>query len=314
MLTTLARAVQERLAAGPSHGALLRPSGSVGRVAFGALERSGDVQSAGKGGSGNGGGRGHRVCDRTLDGRRGAAVALADVRAEQLHIAAGRLRAAGHTVTAITTDVAVEDDIRQLIVTTVETYGGLDILHNNAALLTPEIVSKDTMIADVDASDFQRVLSVNVVGYLLGAKHAIPHMISRGGGVIINTSSIAGLQADLVLPMYATSKAAIVGLTRNIATQYGKQGIRAVAVAPGIVLTDSVKENLSEEVIAGLVRHSLAPRWPARGRCLSRRVPGFGGAAQITGITIPIDGGLSAHFPTYAEVLEARAAEPDSPR
>ena len=154
---------------------------------------------------------------------------------------------------------------------------------------------------------FADVLRVNVIGYMVGAKHAVPHMVRRGGGVVINTTSNAGLQAELIRPMYGTSKAAIIGLTRNIATQYGKQGVRSVAVSPGVILTPSVKANVSEEAVARLARHSLTPR-VGTPEDVAELVAFLASdeAGFITGITIPVDGGLAAHFPTFAEELDAR--------
>jgi NAD(P)-dependent dehydrogenase (short-subunit alcohol dehydrogenase family) len=104
--------------------------------------------------------------------------------------------------------------------------------------------------------------------------------------------------------MYGTSKAAIIGLTRNIATQYGKQGIRSVAIAPGIILTPAVEATVPPEAREAITRHSLSPRAGVPADiAFAVAFLASDEAEFITGITIPIDGGLTAHFPTYADEL-----------
>lgn len=237
---------------------------------------------------------------------RGASVVVADINAEAGEAVAAGIRERGQHALAVATDVSDEAQVQHLVDTAVSTFGGVDILHNNAALLSPDVIARDTQITDIDPALFERVLRVNVIGYTLTAKHVIPQMIGRGGGVIINTSSAAGVLGELIRPMYGTSKAAIIGLTRNIATEYGKQGIRSVAIAPGIILTPSVQATVPPEARAAITRHSLTPR-AGLPTDIAYAVAFLASdeAGFITGITIPIDGGLTAHFPTYAEELAA---------
>jgi NAD(P)-dependent dehydrogenase (short-subunit alcohol dehydrogenase family) len=135
----------------------------------------------------------------------------------------------------------------------------------------------------------------------------------REGGVIINTSSAAGVLAELIRLTYGTSKAAIIGLTRNIATQYGRQGIRSVAIAPGIILTPAVAATVPAEMQNALLRHSLVPR-PGQPEDIGYTVAFLMAdeASFITGITIPVDGGLTVHFPSYAEELEAQSGNAEA--
>jgi NAD(P)-dependent dehydrogenase (short-subunit alcohol dehydrogenase family) len=238
---------------------------------------------------------------------RGAAVVLADIAAEAAQATAAEIRAAGAQAIAVATDVSDEQQIRNLIAVSVREFGGLDALHNNAALLSPEVMAKDVDIVDIDADVFLRILRVNLVGYALAAKHAIPHLLARGGGVVINTGSVTGVLAEHARPMYGASKAAVIGFTRNIATQYGKQGIRSVSISPGVIQTPALKKAIPKDEIARLIRHGLSPRAgePEDIACLVAFLVSDE-AGFITGIDIPVDGGLTAHWPTYAEELDAR--------
>jgi len=255
-------------------------------------------------GSGSGIGR----ATATVLAERGASVVIADINPAAAKTVADELQERGLSALAVTVDVSDEGQIVSMVEAAVSEFGGLDLLHNNAALLGPEVISRDLAIVDLDAELFAQVLRVNVTGYLLSAKHAIPHMLERGGGVIINTSSAAGVLAELIRPMYGTSKAAIIGLTRNIATQYGRQGIRSVAIAPGIILTPAVAATVPAKMQSALLRHSLVPR-PGQPEDIAYTVAFLMSdeAAFITGITIPVDGGLTVHFPSYAEELDAQS-------
>jgi NAD(P)-dependent dehydrogenase (short-subunit alcohol dehydrogenase family) len=254
--------------------------------------------------TGSGAGIGQATAEVLAD--RGASVVVADINAAAGEAVAAGIRDRGQHAVAVATDVSDEAQIQHMVETAVSTFGGVDILHNNAGLHSPELIAHDTEIAAIDAALFERVLRVNVIGTTLAAKYVIPRMISRGGGVIINTSSATGVLGELTRPMYGTSKAAIIGLTRNIATEYGKQGIRSVAIAPGIILTPSVQAAVPREAQEAITRHSLTPR-AGLPTDIAYAVAFLASdeAGFITGITIPIDGGLTAHFPTYAEELAA---------
>lgn len=256
-----------------------------------------------------GSGSGIGKATATVLAESGASVVIADINGAAADALAYELTERGLSAIAVATDVGREDQIVRMVDAAVNTFGGLDFLHNNAALLSPEVTSRDLAITDTDASLFAQVLNVNVVGYLLGAKHAIPHMLARGGGVIINTSSGAGIQAELVRPMYGTSKAAIIGLTRNIATQYGRQGIRSVAIAPGPILNPAIAAHIPPEMRGIFTRYSLVPR-AGKPEDIAHLVAFLMSdeAGYITGITIPVDGGLSVAFPTYADEVDSHSS------
>jgi NAD(P)-dependent dehydrogenase (short-subunit alcohol dehydrogenase family) len=210
---------------------------------------------------------------------------------------------------AVEVDTSVEESVREMTRIAREHFGRLDILHNNAAALGLDVIGRDGDITEMDLDVWERTMAVNVRGVMLGCKYAIPAMLEHGGGVIINTASATGLQAELSRPGYGTSKAAIIGLTRNVATQYGKQGIRCVAIAPGIVLTPAARRNLSAEHVIMFERHALTPH--AQEPEEIARVVVFlasDDASSITGAVIPVDGGLSCHGSAYAEEIAGRAS------
>lgn len=183
----------------------------------------------------------------------GAFVAIADFNekgAKQLAETLGQ-RAIGLFV-----DVGEEQSIQEAIEQTVATFGGLDILCNNVGLTN---LQKDLDVERIDLEEWDRLMNVNVKSVLIGTRYAIPHMRQRGGGSIINTASMAGFFGDSIRSAYGASKAAVVNLTRYIASQYGKDRIRCNAVAPGLILTPAARNNLSDELLQTFERHNALP-------------------------------------------------------
>lgn len=246
--------------------------------------------------------------------RQGASVVLADRFGDPAEAAAAAIRAEGGAAIAVTADVAEEDQVRAMIDAAVRHFGRLDALHNNAALVDPVVLAGDVSILDLDPALFDRILRVNLIGYALGAKHAAPHIIKQGGGAIINTGSVTGVSGEHVRAMYGSSKAGVIGLTRNIAVQFGKQGVRCVSISPGLIVTPALQAGIPRDEIDRLVDHMLLarPGRPADIGYLSAFLISDAGS-YITGIDIPVDGGLVAHWPTLAEERRAahqRAAQP----
>jgi NAD(P)-dependent dehydrogenase (short-subunit alcohol dehydrogenase family) len=235
---------------------------------------------------------------------QGAAVLIADINGPGAEAVAAELTGKGLAAIPMTVDVEDERQIEAMVAKAVEEFGGLNILHNNAALFAPEVLAKDLTVVELDAEVFLRVLRVNVLGYALGAKHAIPVMIEGGGGVIINTASTTGQASESARPMYGTSKAALLGLTRNIATHHGKDGIRCVSISPGIIVTPTVAAALPAEYLEHSLMHNLSTRL-GRPEDIGNLVAFLASdeAGFITGVDIRADGGLLSHFPSYAEDL-----------
>jgi NAD(P)-dependent dehydrogenase (short-subunit alcohol dehydrogenase family) len=233
----------------------------------------------------------------------GASVLAADLNGEGTDAVSAELNERGFDARGFGADVGDEASIQAMIETAVSSFGGLDILHNNAADSDPALMSRDLDIVGLDTEVWDRTLRVNLRGPMLGCKYAIPHMVERGGGSIINTSSASGLTGDASRAAYAASKAGLQSLTQSVATQYGKQGIRCNAIAPGVIATPALEANVPSEQLAVYLGNTLTPRL-GRPEDIAAAVVFLASdaAAFITGQILSVDGGLLAHHPALAEI------------
>ncbi len=190
--------------------------------------------------TGGANGIGYAAVERFAE--EGAKVILADYDEATGINAASKLRDSGFDVTFIQVDVANRESVQQLIDRTVETYGGIDILINNAG------ITRDAMLAKMEPSNFQQVLDVNLTGVFNCTQSALPHLIAKGKGKIINTSSVSGVYGNVGQTNYAASKAAVIGMTKSWAKELGRKGINVNAVAPGFTRTAMV-EKMPENII-----------------------------------------------------------------
>jgi len=238
----------------------------------------------------------------------GATVVVADIHAERAVALAAAL---GPSASAQAFDAADVASIERLVLGTVQRFGRLDVLHNNAALSAPEVHARDRNAIDIEFALWDQVMAVNLRGYLAGCKYALPTMIAQGCGAIVNTASTGGYSGDPSRLAYSVSKAAILGLTRQIATQHGAQGVRCNAVAPGLVLTPGTR-GAAAAVIEVMQRHLLTPGIGepediAALVCFLASAE----ARYINGQSYIADGGMLAHNPAMADLLDMmRAATP----
>lgn len=224
-------------------------------------------------------------------GAEGARVVLVDIDERGAEAVADAIRTAGGEASAFRADVARPADAEAMIAHAVTTFGGLDVLDNNA--------TSGTMgrVADMDVADWERVVAVNLTAPFLAARHAIPVMLARGGGVIVNISSAAGVQAEEGLAAYASAKAGLLALTRNIAAEYGRHGIRCNAICPGAVLTPPTRAFIAavDGIQARMERANPLRRLAAPEELAAVVVfLASDDASFVNGATIMVDGGATA--------------------
>lgn len=263
--------------------------------------------------TGAGGGVGAATARRLA--QEGAAVVVADLRGDAAVAVADDIVAAGGTASAVTADVSVEDDVAAMVAAAVERYGRLDVLHNNAAALGADVHLRDGDLVDLDVGVWDQTLAVNARGVMLGCKHAVPPMRASGGGAIVSTSSVSALVGDDVRAAYGASKAAVIALTRYVASMYGRHGIRCNAVAPGLVMSDTARGALSPELLAELTAERLLA-WVADPADIAGTVAWLASdeARCITGQTLVVDSGTTAHRPRHAMRAMSEARKADTPK
>ncbi|MFA5619983.1 MAG: SDR family oxidoreductase [Weeksellaceae bacterium] len=200
-----------------------------------------------------------------------------------------KMNADGYSTIFVKTNVADEADIANLVEQTVAKFGKLDIMFANAG------INIESTLENLETDDWQKVIDVNLKSVYLSDRYAIKQFRKQGsGGVIINSGSIHSLVAREGLAAYAATKGGVKLLTQQIAAEVSKDGIRAVAIAPGYIKTP-LMNTLSQEVIDNLV--SLHPIGRLGEPIEVARTVLFlasDDASFITGITLPIDGGYTA--------------------
>ncbi|MGQ0570651.1 MAG: SDR family NAD(P)-dependent oxidoreductase [Armatimonadota bacterium] len=226
--------------------------------------------------------------------REGARVIGCDVNDAAGHETVALVSAAGGDMVFITADVSREADVAQVVRNGVERYGKLDILYNNAGIGPPT----DSIATELPLDIFEWVMRVNVNGVFLFSKHAIPHLVRNGGGSVINVASIAGLVGGGVLPItaYGTSKAAVIGLTKQLAVQFARHRVRVNAVCPGPIETPILEPFFTDPE----VKRRFSARVPIGRMGVPADVVNLclylasDESSFMTGSIIVIDGGITA--------------------
>jgi NAD(P)-dependent dehydrogenase (short-subunit alcohol dehydrogenase family) len=217
----------------------------------------------------------------------GAKVVVADIDEARGEAVAADLGASGAFKE---TDVSNADAVQALVDFTVERFGGLHVIFNNAGISSP----RQSFLQD-DFASFDRVMRVNVLGIMLGSQRAARHMKGHGGGAIVNTTSIGGINAGGGLMTYRAAKAAVIHFTRSIAVELARYGIRVNCVAPAHIATP-----INTDYDVGRIVELMQPL-QRRGspRDVANAVVYLASerAAQVTGVVLPVDGGTTAGRP-----------------
>jgi NAD(P)-dependent dehydrogenase (short-subunit alcohol dehydrogenase family) len=161
----------------------------------------------------------------------GARVVVVDLNAEGARRVAGEIGAAGGTAIAVEADVATAAGAEAMVGAATRTYGRLDVVHSNATQ------GDVALVGDTSLTGWERTIGVNLTAPFLAARAALPTMIAQGGGVFVHMSSGAGILAEHGFGAYGAAKAGVLSLTRSIAIEYARHGVRAVAICPGAIAT-----------------------------------------------------------------------------
>ena len=218
--------------------------------------------------------------------RKGAAVMLADVEAEAGHEVVSSIEDEGGTAAFTETDVTNLDQAQTLAETTVEQFGGIDVLVNNAG------ITRDATLKKMSEEAFDQVVDVNLKGVFNCTKAALPHLTESNAGRILNAASIVGRYGNFGQTNYVATKSGVIGMTKTWARELGRDGVTVNAVAPGFVNT-AMMETVPEKVIDDLTDQTPLgrlgdPEDIADAYCFLASDE----AAFITGAVLAVDGGL----------------------
>jgi NAD(P)-dependent dehydrogenase (short-subunit alcohol dehydrogenase family) len=224
----------------------------------------------------------------------GASICAADVDLRAAEETAAQCASAfAHRV-----DVADETSVKAMMGATAERFGGIDVLYNNAGISPGD----DASVLDTSVEAWDRVQAVNTKGVFLCCKHGIPHLLARGGGSVINVASFVAIVGAATSQIsYTASKGAVLSMTRELAVQFAREGVRVNALCPGPVETPLLLSIFGDDP-AALARRQV--HWPT-GRLAKPREVVLGAlflasdeSSYVTGTTFLVDGGLTAAYVT----------------
>jgi len=230
-----------------------------------------------------------------LFGQEGAKVMCADLDGEGAERVARQIADSGGEAASTRVDVSVGADVERMVRETVERWGRLDVLLNNAGIvfLLP--------LTQVSEEQWDRLMNVNLKGVYLGCKYAIPQMVGQGKGVIVNTASIAGLLGFATYDTYCASKGGVVQLTKALAVEFASMNVRVNCVCPGIIDTAMLDRGVVEQGLDKAAFVAMAGQSHPMGRigraeevAAAILFLASDEASFITGVALPVDGGLWA--------------------
>jgi NAD(P)-dependent dehydrogenase (short-subunit alcohol dehydrogenase family) len=227
----------------------------------------------------------------------GAKVVLTDVADEAGEAVAAEIATSGGTAAFVHADISNENDARTMIETAVSRFGGLDVLYNNAGVM----LGSDGSVDSTDASVWDTTLAINVKGVAFGCKYGVPAMIDSGGGSIINVASfVAWLGAATSQTAYTASKGAVLAMTREIAVEYARKGVRCNALCPGPIDTPLLAELLSDPARRQrrFVHIPMGRLGHAEELAKAALFLASDDSSYMTGASLIVDGGITAAYVT----------------
>lgn len=233
--------------------------------------------------------------------RDGASVAIADINMDGAKAVVETIVAEGGKARAISCDILKEEDIEGAVSDTVDTFGSLDVMFNNAAALPLDLLKSDQTILTISTEGWDQMMAGVLRPVMLGCRYAVLQMQKQAsGGSIINTSSMYGVSPFNLQPGYGTAKAGVTMLTQYVATAFGGDGIRCNAIAPSMIRTDLLESLIPEELIDINTDNTLTGKLGTPDDIAN--IVAFlasEDSAYLTGQLIRADGGTTAHLPTY---------------
>jgi NAD(P)-dependent dehydrogenase (short-subunit alcohol dehydrogenase family) len=226
--------------------------------------------------------------------QEGMKVAAADRDRAAARAVADQITSTGGYAAAMEFDITQESSYEELIAATVKEFGGLDGLFNVAADLSDRNIGRDTDVTSVPLDVWQHTIDVTLTGYMYGIRHALPRLIARGGGSIVNTMSSIVWIGEPQRVAYQAAKSGLVGLSRHTATVGGKHGVRCNAIAPGVTLTAAALRTLTEQEQQQMLASVRSPRL-GKPEDIAAMVAFLlsDDGAYVNGQTILVDGGAN---------------------
>ena len=224
-----------------------------------------------------------------LFAQEGAKIVAVDVNDAEGEKTVSEIKATGGEAIYTHADISKAADCENMVKAAEDQFGKLNVMFNNAGIMD----SRDDNALVTEEEVWDLTMAINLKGVFLGCKYGIAAMQRAGGGSIINTASNSGIAGDLARVAYGTSKGGIITLSKYVATQYGKQGIRCNAIAPGLILSHSVDHFGGERYVAMLEEHHLTPR-VGRPEDIANTVVFLASeeSSFITGQIIHVNGGI----------------------
>ncbi len=233
----------------------------------------------------------------------GAKVVMVDINDEIGKAVEADMLSKGYEALYVHCDISQEEQIKNAVAAATEKFDKIDVLVNSAYYSIQE-----GNVADISAEDLDRIVAINFRGHFLFSKYAIPELIKQEHSAIVNLSSISAITGEFGYSAYGAAKSAVISLTRSIATQYGRNGLRCNTVIPGLILSDDMINYLVQQnpemkgYFAMLDRHILLDRH-GNGEDVANAILFLASdkASYITAQTLVVDGGITKHNPTWAD-------------